>query len=352
MAGDHDGQADLCSFVSDVSIETSRGSTWPEAKSARASAGRSRFGFSSRAASSPPAAAPGPAASAAAAAACWSSCAGAGAACFGSGAAPRAPARRPVPGRPPRDGARPAGRPQASQPGSPWGCAPRGRAARGRRAPARAAPMPGVLGVGVSVLVTVGVLAWPGCSACSWPGSAASACSWPGFGCSACSWPRLLAGAIPMVVVVLAVPCAPWCDTSPASAGAVVVLDRLHLRPADRLDAVPAERLVDDPGHLLVRAAAEADELERADALGGCRHEHARETGHGLAQLERVEGLGAPASAAQLLGQFVEAELLAGCRRVAPELGAERGVGQQPLDQVGGLPGLLRRRHPRSRDAP
>ena len=42
----------LCSFVNAVSIDTIRGSTFPEAKSARAASGNSRFGFSNNAASS------------------------------------------------------------------------------------------------------------------------------------------------------------------------------------------------------------------------------------------------------------------------------------------------------------
>jgi hypothetical protein len=52
----------LCSFVNAVSIETSRGSTFPDAKSARAGPGSSRFGFSSSAASSAEGVTAGPAA--------------------------------------------------------------------------------------------------------------------------------------------------------------------------------------------------------------------------------------------------------------------------------------------------
>jgi hypothetical protein len=74
-------------------------------------------------------------------------------------------------------------------------------------------------------------------------------------------------------------------------------------------------------------------ELVDADALHGGGHHHAGQARLRLALVERHHRLAR--AHRHLLRELVEAGLAAGARRVAPELGAERRVAEQPLDQLG-----------------
>jgi hypothetical protein len=78
--------------------------------------------------------------------------------------------------------------------------------------------------------------------------------------------------------------------------------------------------------------------LGESDALRGDRHHDAGEAGLGLAQLERVDPV---ALGPELLGQLVETKGLADRGRIAAELGSERWVHDQPLDQLSELVVLL-----------
>jgi hypothetical protein len=72
--------------------------------------------------------------------------------------------------------------------------------------------------------------------------------------------------------------------------------------------------------------------LEGSHPLGRDREDRAREARLGLSEFERLRGLSA---ASELLAELVQPELVTDRGGVAPERGAERGVGKQPLDQMG-----------------
>jgi hypothetical protein len=79
-------------------------------------------------------------------------------------------------------------------------------------------------------------------------------------------------------------------------------------------------------------------QLDHAYALGRDRHHHSGEARLRLPKLERVHRL---ATGTQLPGQFVQPRCAADSRGVAPELGPERRVDEQPLDQLARPVGLL-----------
>ncbi len=88
-----------------------------------------------------------------------------------------------------------------------------------------------------------------------------------------------------------------------------------------------------------VRAMSEhAANLGDSDALRRNRHHHARQARLRLAQLERVNPV---ALSTELVGELVEAVRLAHLDRIPPELRPERGVDDQPLNQLRELFGLF-----------
>jgi hypothetical protein len=74
-------------------------------------------------------------------------------------------------------------------------------------------------------------------------------------------------------------------------------------------------------------------ELVDADALHRGGHHHAGQARLRLALVERHHRLAG--AHRHLVGELVEPRLAARARRVAPELGPERRVAEQALDQLG-----------------
>jgi hypothetical protein len=78
--------------------------------------------------------------------------------------------------------------------------------------------------------------------------------------------------------------------------------------------------------------------LGDAHALDRNRHHDAREARAGLPHLQGLHRL---AGTAQVIRELRQPGLQARLRRVDPELGPERRIGQQPLDQRPGANALL-----------
>ena len=102
-----------------------------------------------------------------------------------------------------------------------------------------------------------------------------------------------------------------------------------------------AEDVADHPGHVLDVRHHVLAELVDAHALHGGGHHHAGQAGLRLAVLQRHHRLARPER--HLVGELVQPGVAARGRGVAPELGAERRVAEQSLDQLGGDVGFGRR---------
>ena len=75
------------------------------------------------------------------------------------------------------------------------------------------------------------------------------------------------------------------------------------------------------------------DQVHRHHSLGGGGDQHPRQGRLRLAHLERLEHRSA---ARELAAHALEAVVAARGRRITPEVGPERRIHQQPLEQVGG----------------